>query len=244
MKILSIGNSFSRDAQRYLHEIAKNNGVDLYTVNLYIGGCSLEMHYNNIVENNANYDLEVNGQLLDERISIVDALLRESWDYITLQQVSQKSGDYSSYNPYVKEIFNYAKKFCPSAKMLIHQTWAYEDKSQKLFETPYKSADEMCNAIISAYDKCFNDLDFYGLIPSGKAMMNATKFGIPKIHRDGFHASLGAGRYLLGLVWYKSFTGNDISNDNFDLLDEPITKTQRKIVIKAVNSAYDKTPSI
>ena len=55
MKVLSIGNSFSQDAQRYLHEIAKNDGVDLFSVNLFIGGCSLETHYNNIVENNANY---------------------------------------------------------------------------------------------------------------------------------------------------------------------------------------------
>ena len=29
MKILSIGNSFSCDAQRYLHRLAKKNGVDI-----------------------------------------------------------------------------------------------------------------------------------------------------------------------------------------------------------------------
>ncbi len=34
MKILSIGNSFSQDAQRYLHALAKVEGVDLKTVNL------------------------------------------------------------------------------------------------------------------------------------------------------------------------------------------------------------------
>ena len=237
MKVLSIGNSFSQDAQRYLHEIAKSDGVDLYSVNLYIGGCPLDLHYNNIIENNANYTLEINGKTTNTLISIKEALLMEKWDYITMQQASHKSGDYSTYNPYVTEIFNYVKKLCPQAKIFIHQTWAYEEKSQKLLSTNYKSADEMYNAIIKAYGKCFSDLDFDGLIPSGKAMMNALKFGMEKVHRDGFHASLGAGRYLLGLTWYKSLTGKDISNNTFDLLDEPITEKEREILIKAVNNA-------
>ena len=37
MKILSIGNSFSQDAQRYLHALAKADGENFKTVNLYIG---------------------------------------------------------------------------------------------------------------------------------------------------------------------------------------------------------------
>ena len=39
MKVLAIGNSFSNDAMRYLHGIAKADGVDMKTVNLFIGGC-------------------------------------------------------------------------------------------------------------------------------------------------------------------------------------------------------------
>ena len=85
MKVLSIGNSFSQDAQRYLHEIAKNDGVDLNSVNLYIGGCSLETHYHNIIENKANYGLEINGKATNAYTSVKDALLKERWNYITLQ---------------------------------------------------------------------------------------------------------------------------------------------------------------
>ena len=77
-----------------------------------------------------------------------------------------------------------------------------------------------------------------GIIPCGQAMYNAVKLGINKIHRDTFHASLGAGRYLLGLTWYKTLTGKDISENNFDNLDEIITNKERGIIIKAVNSAH------
>ena len=238
MKVLSIGNSFSQDAQRYLHESAKNDGVELYTVNLYIGGCSLETHYNNMVSDSPNYVKEINGKSTGEFTSIKATLLSERWDYITLQQVSILSGNYSSYNPYIKELYNYIKNLCPNAKILIHQTWAYEDKSDKISASPYNSADEMYSAVINAYDKCFEDLNFDGLIPSGKAMMNSIKLGIGKIHRDALHASLGAGRYLLGLTWYKYLTGKDITNNRFNLLDEPITEDERKIVIKAVIESY------
>ena len=49
MKILSIGNSFSQDAHRYIHDIAKGEGVNIKCVNLYIGGCSLQTHYVNMM---------------------------------------------------------------------------------------------------------------------------------------------------------------------------------------------------
>ena len=52
IKILSIGNSFSTDAQRYLYDISVQNGVELECYNLFIGGCSLETHWQNFVENN------------------------------------------------------------------------------------------------------------------------------------------------------------------------------------------------
>ena len=41
MDILSLGNSFSQDAQRYLHGIAKAGGASIESFNLCIGGCPL-----------------------------------------------------------------------------------------------------------------------------------------------------------------------------------------------------------
>ena len=45
MKLLSIGNSFSVDAHRWLHDIAAAHGEEIYNVNLYIAGCSLKRHW-------------------------------------------------------------------------------------------------------------------------------------------------------------------------------------------------------
>ena len=88
MKILSIGNSFSQDAQRYLHNLAKADGESIKCVNLYIGSCSLRTHYINMLENNKAYSFEFNGETTGLKVSITDALASDDWDYITLQQVS------------------------------------------------------------------------------------------------------------------------------------------------------------
>ena len=66
-------------------------------------------------------------------------------------------------------------------------------------------------------------------------MLNLSK-KIGKVHRDGLHARLGVGRYLLALTWYKTLTGKDITTNNFNYLDEPITEEERKAVIQVVNS--------
>ena len=62
MNILSIGNSFSQDAQRYLHRIAKVDGGILNTFNLYIGGCPLSLHYRNMISEERTYMLEMIGE--------------------------------------------------------------------------------------------------------------------------------------------------------------------------------------
>ena len=55
LKVLAIGNSFSQDATAMLERLNDN----LYVRNLYIGGCSLERHYNNMISHEAAYAYEI-----------------------------------------------------------------------------------------------------------------------------------------------------------------------------------------
>lgn len=237
MKVLSIGNSFSQDAQRYLHKLALNNGVDIKAVNLYIGGCSLETHYKNMVSDAPEYDFELNGESTGKKVSIKQALFSDKWDYITFQQSSYLSFDFDSYTPYLIELVAFAKNICPNAKILIHQTWAYEDKSQKLIDLGiFDTSFDMYLKVIDAYDKACKLINADGIIPSGMVMQKALDLGTKKVHRDTFHASLGFGRYMLSLCWYKVLTGKDVTDDNFNDFDEPVLDTERKIAIAAVNS--------
>ena len=239
MKILSIGNSFSQDAQRYLHQLAKKEGVELKCVNLYIGGCPLRTHYLNMLDDTVAYDFQFNGESTGLKVSIRQALRSDNWDYVTLQQASGQSARFATYEPYLEALAAYVKKYCPQTKLLIHQTWAYETGSQKLINQQDFATDaEMFAAVEDAYNKAAELISADGLIPAGKAMLTAASTGIEKIHRDTYHASLGAGRYLLALVWFKYLTGRDITENDFNDFDVPVTDEERKIVINAVNSVF------
>ena len=116
IKVLSIGNSFSQDAQRYLHGIARADGINIRTVNLCIGGCSFDMHFRNMLSKRDVYSLEMNGEDTGFYMSLEQALLSQEWDYITLQQASHFSNNYGTYQPYLNEIASYIRKMCPKAK--------------------------------------------------------------------------------------------------------------------------------
>lgn len=240
MKILSIGNSFSRDAHRYLFGIAKHAGVACKTANLYIGGCSLRTHYLNMLEDRASYELDFNGQPTGFKVSIRQALASDDWDVITLQQASHFSGDFATYTPYIAALADFVRKYCPHAKLMIHQTWAYEADSDKLralsvFATPT----DMMHAVRESYARAAETIHADGIIPCGEAMLRATALGIEKIHRDTFHAAYGVGRYLLGLCWFATLTGRDITKDAFSDFDMPVTEEERSIAIRAVKEVLE-----
>ena len=235
MNILSIGNSFSHDAQRYLHRIAKADGVVLNTFNLFIGGCPLSLHYRNMLSEERAYMLEMNGESTGFKVSLKEALLNRDWDVVTIQQVSGKSPCYETYQPYLDKIAEVVKLCVPKAKLVIHQTWAYEQDSHRLnVELGYNDHTDMFKDIKSAYEKAAKTINADLVIPSGEAFQKLIAAGIEKVHRDTFHASLGVGRYTLGLLWYMILTGNDIQNNTFCDFDEEITKEEIKIAKECV----------
>lgn len=240
MKILSIGNSFSQDAQRYLHRLAKKEGVELKTVNLFIGGCPLRKHYLNMLDDNVAYSFQFNGENTGIQVSLRQLLVSDEWDVITLQQASAHSWNYESYQPYLNALVSYVRKYCPKTKIYMHETWAYENGCERLEKLGYHSMREMYEDIKKSYAKAVEEIQADGLIPSGRAMLYASETGMEKVHRDTYHASLGAGRYLLALTWYKTLTGKDITQNTFDELDEEITSKEREIVINAVEFATNR----
>lgn len=237
MNVLAIGNSFSQDATRYLHSIARADGVDLNVVNLYIGGCSLEKHYRNMLSKREVYELQFNGECTGFLVSLEQALLNRKWDVVTVQQVSTQSFIEESYFPYIQELVNYVKKYQPKAKIYLHQTWAYEDGSERLLNVAkFDTAKQMLNDIISANQKVANELKVDKIIKSGELLGKILDSGIEKIHRDTFHATLGLGRYALGLLWYKTLTGNSVLNNSFNDFDEPVDNESVELVKNIVEN--------
>ena len=222
MKVLAIGNSFSEDGTRYLYQIAKAAQVDMKVVNLIIGGCPLRLHFANSIENNRNYSMQLNGMASGFKVSIREALLSDAWDVVTIQQASQLSVNYETFQPYLNYMVDYIRMHAPKAKLYLQQTWAYEEGSKRLCEElKYEKAEDMLKDIQASYQEAAEDIRADGIIRSGEVMYEMVKRGIEKVHRDPIHAKLGIGRYALGLTWYATLTGNDVMNNPFvDLMEE------------------------
>ena len=226
MQILSIGNSFSQDAQTYLYRMAKN----MFSVNLYIGGCSLETHYRNMMGDKYAYSLEACNIRTGFQMSIKEALLSRGWDVVTLQQVSTQSYKYDSYFPYVEELAAYVRKMCPKAKLYIHETWGYETGSEKIEKMGFRTMEEMSEKVFETYARVAEKIGADGIIPSGHGLLALSRAQDKPVHRDGSHADNGIGRYMLGCIWYETLTGKPVTETEFSDFDVEVTPEEAALV--------------
>ena len=222
LKILCIGNSFSDDATRYLYPIADAAGTPLKLYNLYIGGCSLAHHYRLMRSGAADYAFRFNSMDTGLNISMQQALAADDWDVVTLQQASHFSHKYDTYQPYLNELAAYVRSFVPKTRLLIHQTWAYEQGSQRLTqELGYADQADMFRDVKASYAQAAQDIHAAGILPSGEMMQALLSAGIFPVHRDTFHAGYGLPRYALAAVWFELLTGRTIVGNPMRKLDVP-----------------------
>lgn len=175
VRILTIGNSFSRNATNHLDDLAKADGHTLIHRPIVVGGASLELHATRAQKHEADptdkAGLYTNGR------SLKDELLAERWDYVTIQQASIKSHDPATYQPFADRLAAYIAKHAPTAKLLIHQTWAYRVDDPR-FTKPSgkpgepKTQEEMYRGLTNAYRDLAEKLGA-GLLPVGDAFFLA-----------------------------------------------------------------------
>lgn len=224
MKILSIGNSFSQDPHAHLHDLAAQNGLDIYAVNLYVSACSLHTHAVNLAENNPAYDLEINGKPTGEKIGIAQALKMDEWDIITLQQVSGLSGLRDTYFPWFEQVYGAVKEACPKAQIWFQYTWAYATNST---HKHFKFYDNNQQTMLARAAECRDMIvQNWGLpvIPTGEVIQRLRPIlGEDKIHRDTFHLSYDYGRLAAAATWIKTLTGQNLKLQPYADLDPALT---------------------
>lgn len=250
IRILAIGNSFSEDAaESYVDDLAKADGVKLVIANLYWGGCSLETHWNNVKTNNAGYSyrkiIDGDTTVLDKK-SIFYAVKDEKWDYITFQQVSQYSGRYKTFFPYITNLLQYVRANATNAdvKYGLHRIWAYAANSTHSdYDYYHNNQIEMFDSIVSAYTKVSMQTGIDIIIPSGTAIQNARTSSIgDNLNRDGYHLSYKLGRYIAACTWYEKMLGRPVIGNSF--YPKGISKVEAKIAQNAAHYAVLKPNKI
>ena len=171
VRLVTVGNSFSQNATRYLDDLVKAKGHTLIHRPLAIGGASMEVHWDKAQLHEK--DVKDPKGLYGKK-SLRENLMSDAWDYVTIQQASIKSHNVATYRPFAKQLHDYIKKAAPKSEILVHQTWAYrvdDPRFAKPSKTPGEPATqkEMYDGLTKAYQTIAGELGAK-VIPVGDAM--------------------------------------------------------------------------
>ncbi len=192
LKVLMIGNSFSIQMQAALPPVAAAMGRRVDICSLYIGGCPLKKHCENIARpetkpytvnwtwNNkkdsdeapffsvlADVKSKKNG-VVKKMANIPEMLRAEKWDVVTIQQASHESWRPESYHPWGDELVKTIREGAPQAKIVVQETWSYVSFCPRYAKWGIDQT-EMYNRL----HKCYGELaGKYGfdVIPVGTAV--------------------------------------------------------------------------
>jgi len=176
--LMAIGNSFSNDATKYLSRLAEAGGHKLVFGHAMIGGCSLEKHWRLAQKHEADAD-DPEGRPYQVRrsdgsvksVSLKELLQSRSWQYVTIQQVSNESYKVTSYRPYARKLADYVRQHAPQAELVIHETWEYR-VDHPLYSEKRLTPERMYEGLHSAYAKIAGELGVKTIIPVGSAFQN------------------------------------------------------------------------
>lgn len=183
LRVLSIGNSFSYDAFSYLPPLLEDiAGMDVTFGILFKAGCTLAEHYDYITNNTSytnytRYTTNV-GKWVNNPITptISAVVASEDWDIIVLQQASQSSNDYTTYQPYLNNIISRLMQIANNAKI----AWLITPSRSNM-----TNMDTFFAGIIQCVQSVISDTIIDCVIPCGTATHNARHTSLDALGDQG-----------------------------------------------------------
>ncbi len=176
VRLLAIGNSFSGNATRYLHDMAAAGGQNLIFAHASIGGCSLEKHvglarlHDKEPASDDGKPYQLNG---GTKASLQELLCMEKWDYVTIQQSSGNSYKIETFRPFARQLVNYIRQYAPQAKILVHETWSYREDDVLFSDAKTLNQWTMFTQLHYNYALIADEVSAAGILPVGSAFQNA-----------------------------------------------------------------------
>lgn len=217
LRVLAIGNSYTNDALALLPFVLQQVAPRTHVVVgiLYCGGASLDTHLRLFKKNrayNAYYKWTAgqDGWIKQTQATPLHALADEHWDWVTLQQASSMSHDFSTISPYLQPMVNQLRARGYYGKLAWILTPAYPDGSPKLTNGTLKvdgkpvsyTSDEMYEQIAS----CARQVSLTGcvnrVLPCGTALQNARRTALSQygttgqMTHDWLHLQSGIGMFV------------------------------------------------
>lgn len=204
LNVLFVGNSYTNynGLRNIVSDIATSQGNVLTTDQSTPGGYTLEGHTTNT--------------------STQDKIAEGDWDFVTLQEQSQKpsfspSQVSATVYPFATELVNDIRAANPCAEPLFFMTWGREngDQSNCQFYEPLCTYEGMQERLTQSYNEMAVDNNAM-VSPVGEAWrrVRATHPDISLYTGDGSHPNVH-GSYLAACVFYSMMFGESMEGDYF-----------------------------
>ncbi len=193
MQVLFIGNSFTyfNDMPYTFLNMAKTVDPDARVESVAYGGYTLEQY--------CDETTEVGKQVISKIVSY-------EWDYVVLQEQSLlPCTDPDKFVSSVKKLSHIISQI--GAKVILYQTWAYEEGSEKLSGTGM-TYDEMADALKRAYERAASE-SAATVAPVGDVFARVSRSDyVTRLlnSNDNYHPST-SGSYLAACIIFRTITG-------------------------------------
>ncbi len=202
LRILSIGNSFSRDAFSYVPFILNElmPGLDLKITIMYYPGRPLKDQWAAFQSGASEYQRDTyttqQGAWVTEKQKPLPAELDslKQWDLIVFQQGSGSSPRYETYQPFLHNLTQTVRANVPGAKIGWLLTPAHPDGYAHM---PTETSHDMWELICDATEQAHADENFDIVFPGGTAVQNARQTPLDSLgifghmSADGLHLQDG-----------------------------------------------------
>ena len=234
IKILGIGNSYTRDSIRWICKILKELGFrNVIVGHGYIGATSLQDQYESLDENDHlhssfqywKYDNTANATTTNNQ-TLDSILTDETWDVVIFQQQSDDAGQYSSFvsNEFdINDFVSYVKTKInnPNLKIGLNATWSHaEGYSSTKFNEYYDGDPEIqYNAIQTVIPQVANHMTQCDLIINSGLAVNLGRsntylnaIGYEMLRNDKNHLYYGIPSFMVSVLYALCICGIKVSD--------------------------------
>ena len=263
IRILFIGNSFTRDAVYHLPGMIKAAGIDkkIILTHMYYGGRTAQAFYK-YWNSKRDYTCYValpgaNDWYEDKNgaaSTLAEMAARTDWDIITVQEhTGNKNSWYwtAEEKSALQGIIDYVKAAKPGNTPKVHyvMSQAYLNLEKAGSEQCFNNEVEMYNVITTQARKVMAETSFDGIISTGTMLQNLRTSSLNNdlhLTRDGFHMNNGISRYGAACTVFESvitpLTGKNLDGNTYRYaakteVDIPVTDENAPIALDAARAA-------
>lgn len=228
IKILGIGNSYTRDSFRWLCKILLDAGYNAVVAHAYWGASTLAEQYASLDPDDANhsvfqirkYDNAKNFSSLDN-MPLETLLTDEKWDVVIFQQQSDEAGQYSSFVSSdfdINDFISYVKTAIGNddLKIGIALTWSHAHgyTGEKFVQyyggdptVQYDAIKQTIPQVANHMSQCDFIVNVGDAVEYGRDNAYLSTLGTELLRTDKNHLYYGIPSYMAGMVYAMTICG-------------------------------------